>query len=934
MRLKPLAFTTVSVAALILGANPAAAQSTDPATPVDPTVQAQTNPAPTDGSPQTDDAVQTATGQDGAAPDDEETIVVTGIRRSLQSAQNIKRNSDQIVDAIVAEDIGKLPDVTASAALARVTGVQVTRAAAEAAEVQIRGLPDISTTYNGREIFTAENRFVAIQDFPAGGVAALEVFKSGTANLIEGGLGGQVNVRSRRPFDFSGLEVSGSFNIVKFDSSNDVDWNGNLLLSNRWDVGDGGEFGALINLSMTNIDFLDSTREQDEFVNYFVPVAGVPGSFREAGGGERSDPNVLRAPNFSAIFLGRGERKRPSVNAALQYKPNADLQFYIDGLYQGYRGNDFNLYYRAPIYRGGILTDVEVRDGTNQIDRATVIGGEPVDFLGFNEFVKTRTNTYQVGGGVIYDFNPFRLTADLAYTNSTFTNRQFNLDILSFEKPDRELNFRDPSFNLVDFDTRDPENFQFGGLFFNKRRATGKDWQGRVDLEWDTGFANVPRVQVGVRHNDRDSRQQNIDRFVGSGGSSFADLPIDPIQRECGFAFTNKQPERCFVGFDFKDVYNNIAELRAFVGQPAGDPDFDPLREFRSNEKATAAYAQLKYEFDAGFPIDGLVGLRAVRTKTRIEGFQRVPELGEDIDASFSNSYTDWLPNISARLQFQPNLQMRLAYTQTRTRPSFVDLSPSFGVGSLPVVCETDPTDPSCRRFVRTGNPSLDPINSNNLDATLEYYFSRAGSASIAVFQRKVRGFIFRDEQDITDPEFGLLRVNSPQNGGDGKIRGVEVQATTFFDFEFLPQWARGFGVQANYTYLDASTELSPFFRTQLPGQQGFPGVSKHAYNLVGLYEQGPVTARLAYNYRSKFIREYLDIDGFISPRVEAGHGVLDFSASYTPWKNITFAFDALNILAGDPIKTSRAYNEAGDTFPFQRRYLERVFSFGIRARL
>src|SRR5687767_3713841 len=229
MRIRSLALATASFTALVV-ASPATAQQQ---APVDPNVQAQTNPAdPDDGAPQTDDAVAA----------DEETIVVTGLRRSLQSAQNIKRNSDQIVDAIVAEDIGKLPDVTASAALARITGVQVNRAAAEASDVQVRGLPDISTTYNSREIFTANDRFVAIQDFPAGSVAALEVFKSGTANLIEGGLGGQVNVRSRRPFDFKGLEVSGSFNIVKFEASGKWDWNGNILVSNRWDVGDGGEF--------------------------------------------------------------------------------------------------------------------------------------------------------------------------------------------------------------------------------------------------------------------------------------------------------------------------------------------------------------------------------------------------------------------------------------------------------------------------------------------------------------------------------------------------------------------------------------------------------------------------------------------------------------------------------------------------------------------
>lgn len=106
----------------------------------------------------------------GPAADD---IVVTGVRASLRSAQELKRNSDSILDAVVAEDIGKLPDNNASEALARVTGVQVNRSNDEANGVLIRGLPDVTTTFNGREIFTAENRGVALQDFPAGALAAL-----------------------------------------------------------------------------------------------------------------------------------------------------------------------------------------------------------------------------------------------------------------------------------------------------------------------------------------------------------------------------------------------------------------------------------------------------------------------------------------------------------------------------------------------------------------------------------------------------------------------------------------------------------------------------------------------------------------------------------------------------------------------------------------
>ena len=136
-------------------------------------------------------------------------IVVTGIRQSLRSSQAIKRNSDSILDAIVAEDIGKLPDVTAAESIARIAGVQVTRFSDEANGILIRGLPDVATSYNGREIFTAELRRVQLMDFPAQAIQGLEVYKSGTADIIEPGLAGLVNVRTRRPFDFKGFEVMG-----------------------------------------------------------------------------------------------------------------------------------------------------------------------------------------------------------------------------------------------------------------------------------------------------------------------------------------------------------------------------------------------------------------------------------------------------------------------------------------------------------------------------------------------------------------------------------------------------------------------------------------------------------------------------------------------------------------------------------------------------
>lgn len=190
MRRVSILLVSTSAVALLGSASAASAQ-----TPSTARATAQTSPAQPDAAP-----------TPAAQPADDNAIVVTGLRRALQSARNVKRNSDQIVDAIVAQDIGKLPDIAVSDTAARIPGIQVTRERGEADRVLVRGLDRTfyTTTYNGREIFTAETRSVALQDFPSGAIAALEAFKTSTANLIEPGIAGLVNVRSRRPFDFQG----------------------------------------------------------------------------------------------------------------------------------------------------------------------------------------------------------------------------------------------------------------------------------------------------------------------------------------------------------------------------------------------------------------------------------------------------------------------------------------------------------------------------------------------------------------------------------------------------------------------------------------------------------------------------------------------------------------------------------------------------------
>ena len=252
-----------------------------------------------------------------AAPAD---IVVQGYRQSLETAQAIKRNSNEIVDSVVAEDIGKLPDWSAAESLARITGVSVERSGGEASAVRVRGLPDLTTTYNGREIFTAEGRSVALQDFPAGTISRIDVYKTGAADLIEAGIAGEIDVRSRKPFDFKGLRVAGGVTGLHWTQSQRIGASANLLVSDRWKTGI-GEIGLLVQGSYTDNNFVEAYRTD----NLTIQKRGQP----PVGG---------RYPADVTIEYPSSTRWRPNAGAVLQWRPSADLEFYGDFLYQGFRG--------------------------------------------------------------------------------------------------------------------------------------------------------------------------------------------------------------------------------------------------------------------------------------------------------------------------------------------------------------------------------------------------------------------------------------------------------------------------------------------------------------------------------------------------------------------------------------------------------------------
>jgi iron complex outermembrane receptor protein len=917
MKMRMIARLSASTATLLVlaVAAPAVAQQ-------QPDAGADANTAP---------SATTTTTPSGPAND----IVVTGIRQSLSSAQNIKRNSDAIVDALVAEDIGKFPDNNASEAIARITGVQVTRYLDEANGVLIRGLPNVQTTVQGREIFTADGRSVSISDFPAQALSRVEVYKATTADNLEGGIAGLIDVGLRRPFDFKGFELAGAARGVYNTESRKLDPIGSLLVSNRWQTGI-GEIGALVNVSFTQTRYLNSIRYQGFQDNIPAAQQVLPASVGRN----------FTFPQDIGIFYGRGTRQRPSVNGSLEWKPADNLTIYADGLWLAYRNKVANDFFGVPIQSsttGGnpptIRNAVLTPDGTTLASFDTDLGivNGPTKQAGRNS-----SDTFQGALGAKWDIGNALVTSDLAYTKSTSDNTYYEFQTQLANPLSLAVKLNDArgvNFTPSGVDFANPASYYMRGLYENRQRSEGQQWQWQGNILLDTGSSLFPKFQFGVRYADRTASS-----VYGDRNASLASLrdPISVVPGvsdgaviEPGFHNDDAQQFRSWFAPNANILNDRINDVRGYVraalvraGADAATqaawaserPLLNPLSAFKAREQVFTSYAQVNYALNLGFPIDGAIGARVIVTRNKLNGTNSIPSANGTVLVPIDSSqqYVDVLPNISAQLHFTDKLKLRLSRTQALSKPGFNQINPTLTVQQGTIGGNISYTG-------NGGNPDLQPIRSNNYDASLEYYFSRTGSVSVAGFYREINGFVNSLPQVVNTPPFGDILVYRPSNAGSGKIKGIEAAATTFFDF--LPGALRGFGAQANFTFIDGEQTLQSAANFT-GGRNTLPGVSKYSFNVIGLYELGPTSVRLAYNYRSA------NVDGFGAPGVfttvySDAVGRLDLSASYNITDKATFTVDATNLL-----QTPYHSYVKSPEYPRDVRWEASLISVGVRFRL
>jgi TonB-dependent receptor len=914
----------VCAAVLALIAHAAFAQTSDATVPAN------------DAAPQADAAP--------AQPAQIQQVQVTGLRSSIRSAEAIKRNADQVVDSINAEDIGKFPDRATGDALQRIAGVQVGRDRGETSTVIIRGLPDVVTTIDGNQIFTGNGRRLSYQDLPVQSIGGLDVYKSATANQLEGGIAGAVNVRLRSPFDVKGFNATGFLedrrqkvngSSATSDKNNPA---GGFAVSNRWNTSY-GEIGALVDVQFNRENWgypVQWVDRPDRIFSVSPDGTAVRLNDDQPIAPLKAGDRLGELPNVGGIY-NQGKRDRGSIHGALQWKISPQMDVTAQYLGTGYRARNAVDYILGIVTWTPRLTNVVLAPQGDYCNTpngsicpiqsayagAAQFGG-PYDWDPYTATstwgVKEHTTTHYLNLGVNYKNGPWKASSNFAWTKSTYVNDQV---IVDQQIPGASINVytygRDGhgGYNTVTTPTssaalRDPNQFVLRGMVQNWGISTGEQTQWRFDSSYrlgDDGFFRS--IDSGIRLSQRRAGFKGAEGHsdisgtraspTGAFGPTFETL-VPGLDRLGGPWMTPSH--------DF--LIDQADKVRAFYGAAPGRVAEDPTRAFSQNENNTTLYLQGRWETRFNeIGVSGTVGGRYMRISRGLLGNSRIGDVISPIDVSSRDN--NFLPSASAVISWMPDLQSHLSYGKTLTYPDFASLNPALSL--IPPTVNAPGTGSA-------GNPNLSPTRSKNFDATLEYYFPKNGYAQIALFHRDIDGYLQNMESNETIGGLNY-RVTRPQNSGSGTLKGAELGIQKFFDF--LPGIWSNFGAQANYTWISGENQTlvsstgNQFTTTPLIG------VAKKNYNFALLYEGNGITGRLSATHRGDYVEQIAE-PRFGQDRHVKAATFVDLSLSYAITPNMSLQFDAINITKekfesylNDPIR------------PRDIRYNPTTYGLGLR---
>ncbi len=936
-------------------------------------------------------AQESASPAEGDEAEKLDTITVTGIRGALMRAQDFKRDADTHLDAISAVDISALPDVSVLEALQRIPGISIERFAAkddpdhfstEGSGVTLRGLPNTRSEFNGRDTFSANSgRGLSFQDVPPELIGSVEVFKNQTADMIEGGISGTINLNTRKPLDSGSrlLQFSGQANYGDLEGETTPSFSG--LFSNVWDVGN-GRMGFLASLAHSDLDFRSDGAQFGAHV-------------------EQGEGSGRYAPINAGIRTTSTNRQRDGVALALQYE-NTDRTFDFTGEYVRSDSDTNWVEYAFFSDDAGSSPSADaVYDSQGRFVSGTLQG--VASGLG----PQTRGSN---GNALVEDyslnmnFKPtdrLYLTADLQYVESSTDIVDLsvfgglaresggpsgvNIDLVRRGGSPR-IDFRAPGGATQSDEAyfADPNNYFWRAAMDHIEESDGDELAFRFDADYALDGDFFREVEAGIRSAERDQTTRwstynwgNLsETWTGNGLASFAGGPS-----RSGFQLDQTGP------FSFGSFHNgNVGGLPGGVGvfpnsglvtnyntfrqsfdvpgvfrgslsgRPGADGFYIPAEINGTNEQNNAFYVRLNFENDAEHRFGGNIGLRYVELDTRVNGgitfptLNLSPEVAATLPAevrAFANgassteaarsSYDTILPSLNLKYEFAPDLLLRFGASKAIAFPDLGNLRYNYNI-SADIQTSDDGTATLNRFFQSSGNPFLEPMESKNYDLSLEYYFGEADYLALGVFYKDIRNFFSNNTIETPVTNNGvtqLVDIDQPVNIGEASITGLEFSYQQFFDQ--LPGVWSGLGVQFNYTYLDPSDVPQQNLR---PVQSGsgddatrasipfdnlpLQSLSEHQYNLVGIFQNDKWEARLAYNWRDDYLLTIREVNIGL-PTFAKDYGQVDGSVFYRVNDTWQVGLQGSNLLQ-DEVVTENQVNSEGlrvfrSSFIFDTRY-------------
>jgi iron complex outermembrane receptor protein len=889
----------------------------------------------------------------------EDSIVVTGFRRALENAINKKKNSEQIVESVSAEDIGKLPDASIAESIARLPGLTSQRLSGRSNNISIRGFaPDFSTTLlNGREqTSTGDNRAVEYDQYPSEIVNRVDVYKTPMASVVGQGLSGTVDLRTIRPLDSKqriiAVGARGSYaDLGKLNAgSQDKGYRLNALFV---DQNDAGTLGVALGAS-----YVDEPYQIQEFNAWGYPEVN---SSAVVIGGSKS-------------YITSTQLTRLGLNGTLQFRPDPRFVSTLDVFYSDFkddqikRGIELPLFWSAAQLQPGFT----VQDGLVTSGRYTGVKGV-VRNDAFQRKAKLTSigwnNRWEGDQGVnlMGDFSISRTVRnELNVETYAGTGRgpAGATDTISFTSG-REGTVFSPNLNYGDFNTilltspqgwggnqTDTSGNRIVGSqdgYYNDRIVEDEIVQvrGEAEKEFETSF--LRSIQLGLNYTDRSKSLTPDEYFLGlKANTNGTTSQAVPTQFRLGTS------NLTYLGLGPVISYDPLALLGAGLYNKVtnGYPDV-VAKNYSISEEVLTPYIQANIRADIGASqLTGNIGVQANRTRQSSDG-TAATLLGFNANGSpnvTSNrvsggaNYWDVLPSANASLRMPGDFVVRVGLAREIVRPRLVDMRNSFDYS----VSNGDPGDPTrftcptgrvCR-VVRgnVGNVALRPFRANAVDVTFEKYFGIKGYLATQFFWKDLKSYIYKLDQPFNFTGFTFASpgtdnngnpviinpfgtVNQAVNGKGGKLYGVEVAGT--LPLETFTSLLNGFGVTGGVSY--TKTKVAPE-----PGKPAtdLPGYSRWVANGTAYYENAGFSIRGSVRHRSSFIGEVTGFGGDRFLRRARPETIVDGQIGYDFGQSGTLQGLSLFLqgqnLTNEPFATTnpKADNQVVDYQRYGRRYL------------